>query len=386
MTKIARAGLALWPLLWTACGAPMTPTPAPSAPPGPQAFLLSLTTEAYRDSVLRTLAIGSDGRLGEARDLALATTPNGPFVDAQRGLVFLIEHDLVGTALYRPALVRYRLDPLTGALLPYGRARFGSTRTSPGITASLHPNGRFLYTDGDGPGEVDGYRVETGSVLAVERLPGSPFTSREAHGYPNVGAPRVSPSGRFAWSHASIIYKTQGLLSFRVSPETGALELVGAMRVYDAESNLAPDPQERFAFQVAGGFLRRWWTYGIDGESGALSQAGDSEPLRPVYAYRLLAVPSGRWLVAADGEGTVRSLEVTADGRLLARQELALDDDGQVVLAGHERMVYLASKGGLRALRLDEATGALEVVQELAGGADPVSLAVARVPATADCL
>jgi hypothetical protein len=80
MKTTARAGLALWPLLCVACGTPSAPSPEPSVSPGPRAFLLSLSTEARRDAVLRSTAIGDDGRLAESGDLPLAAIAVGPLV------------------------------------------------------------------------------------------------------------------------------------------------------------------------------------------------------------------------------------------------------------------------------------------------------------------
>jgi 6-phosphogluconolactonase (cycloisomerase 2 family) len=214
-----------------------------------------VTNASEREWGMRVVEVGQDGRLaadGREAALPVTRTPRGPFVDAERRLVYFVEHELA-PGVFRPALSAYRLDPSTGATTLFGRAELTQTH-SYGTDAALHPGGRLLYTTGEsGSGEVLGYRIDTSDGLAVDRLPVSPFTSKAAHGYPGVGGLRISPSGRFLWALASFVYKAQGLLSFRIAPGSGALELVGSLRIYDRESNLAVDGRERFAFQAAGG-------------------------------------------------------------------------------------------------------------------------------------
>jgi hypothetical protein len=99
-----------------------------------------------------------------------------------------------------------------------------------------------------------------------------------------------------------------------------------------------------------------------------------------IYASRLHATPSGRWLLAADGS-ILRSLEITPQGELLARHSVAMDfNDSDIAQQGP--YVYLGGRQGLRILRLDEGTGAVDVVQEVALPAERrvLSLALAHLP------
>ncbi len=384
MARTVRVGLAAVSLLAMACGAPEGSGTAPSSLP--RSHLL-----AVHEAGVRVFELGQDGRLTAAAlgDVILPVTaaPGGPFVDPARRLVYLVDR---GGGF----LVAYRLDP-SGALTLFDQVKVPQ---EPG-NAAMDPSGRFLYTTASG--SAFGYRIDARTGLALEPIPGSPFTTSEDHGYPLLGSFEFSPSGRFVWLHAQERSGVLGyprttremLLSFRVAPASGALESTGGLevKVWDRErSNLAAVPGESFAllgrresFELAPSLTR----YAIDPVSGLLAEAGR---LQGISTDRLHMTPSGRWLLAASIDGArLYTLEVQPQGDIVLRNSLDLPVTGQQPIAQHGPYVYMGlswneagySQGSrLAVLRLDEDSGALGMVQEVQiPGRRIASLAVAEL-------
>lgn len=391
--KTVLSGLAAVPFLWMACGS-RKPGVTASSGNVPRTYLLALLAGAGGWSV-RVSEVGQDPLLAaDGREVALPPmmgSLRGPFVDAPRRLVYFVQREY-DRGDHRLALLAYRLDQPTGDLTLFGRvplAQGGFGDVDP--AGAVDPGGRFLYTTDSG--SVHGYRIDTNAGLRVEPIPGSPFTTPSVHGYPIAGGFTFSPSGRFVWVHAvqgSGPYgyprrTEEAVLSFRVGPESGALELTGSLnvKVYDGmRSNLAVDPRERFTFL---GAIERWRglslsTYGIDPESGALAEVGK---LREFFADRLHMTPSGRWLLAANDGGELDTLEIQPQGDLVLRNSLHLDAGA---FAQHGPYVYVSlswpTPDGLAILRLDEGSGALEIVRDLPFPNRTIrSLVVADLPA-----
>jgi 6-phosphogluconolactonase (cycloisomerase 2 family) len=373
-TLAARAILAAVPLVGIACGSREVSVTAPSVP---GTFILAKYRKDDRAVGVQPFIVGADGRLtASAPDVIVSSRSSGPFVDVRRRVVYFVDAEA-------GRLLAYRIDPSTGGLALFGQADV----PQPFGQAAVDPTRGFLYTTGSG--SLFGYRIETSGGLSVEPLPESPFTTSSNHGYPIVRDLTLSPSGRFLWVHAeqstgSFGYprRTQeALLSFRVSPERGTVEPTGQLdiKVYDGDrSNLSVDPREKFAFLGRRDWNRRstevvLTTYGIDPESGALVEVGE---LRPSFALKLYATPSGRWLLADSTEHAagLRTMEIQPQGSLVRRNALQLEKDAEdFVQHGPHVFASLdwATRDGhhlgarLLTLRLDEATGGLEVVRDL---------------------
>lgn len=385
MASTVQVGLAAVSLLAMACGAPESGGTAPSSLP--RSYLL-----AVHETGARVFELGQDGRLTAAAlgDVVLPVTlaPGGPFVDPARRLVYLTDR---GGGF----LVAYRLDPSSGALTFFDQVKVPQELGN----AAVNAGGRFLYTMASG--SAFGYRIDTRTGLALEPIPGSPFTTSEDHGYPLLGSFEFSPSGRFVWLHAQERSGVLGyprttremLLSFRVVPASGALESTGGLevKVWDGErSNLAAGPGEQFAFlgrreslQLAPSLTR----YAIDPVSGVLGEEGT---LRGISTDRLHMTPSGRWLLAANiGAEKLYALEVQPQGDVVLRNSLDLPVEGQRPIAQHGPYVYVRLSWNvagyfqgsrLAVLRLDEDSGALETIQEVQiPGRRIASLAVAEL-------
>ena len=361
--------LAAAALLASACGSPdRVADPAPV----PRTYLIALTEITKDDrNAVRLFEVGADGRLTATRNddliLPLAPRPAGPFVDAKRRLVYFAGGSLIA----------YRLDPSNGALSFFGQVELPQSR------AIVDPSGNFVYSTASG--SVFGYRIDTSAGLRLEPLPGSPFTTPAAHGYPSCGRVAFSHSGRFVWVEAlqsCCQYAggyprstQQAILSFRVNPESGALQPTGQLdvKVYDYDrSNLAVEPGERFAFlfsRVGPSSFYGLTTFGIDTQSGALAKVAS---LPDFFASALHVPPPGRWLLAL--AGGIDTLEIQPQGELVLRHSLDLGDTPEGIVQ-HGPHVYASMAwhsppaifqgARLASLRLDEGSGALAILQDL---------------------
>jgi len=368
MRDASRTGRVLGAVIACLAGCASPPPPAaPSTPNAPaRSYLVvtsvvvapGLTNEAWADVYL----VQPDGRLvpaGARQALPRVSRLWASFLDAPDGLLHYLHTGPTGTEMWT-----YQVAPETGIL-----TRLATTPLPRPIgNAGFHPSGRFLYgatTDQ----QVAGFEIDTRSGVILRPLPGSPWRWQARHRY-GLSRMEFSPSGRFLYAHASLIYKTQGLITFRVDASTGALAQTGELSVYDRDSNLGIDARERFAFLVEGIVgepVRSWRGFAIDGNDGSLHDLSDHPPRRG-FVSLLSASSSGRWMFAGGEDSTgIESLRLTAQGELTAAGRLeGPDGEGVLFLQQEGAHVYgFSEKAGVSA-RFDEETGAFTKLQDLA--------------------
>jgi hypothetical protein len=391
MTAPTKLTLAATLAALAACGSPeagpTAPAPATLPTPRPAASPALLVTTAPRrasgapdPAQVSTYAIGPDGRL------TLAAPPQaiGP-VDR----VFAVSY-VDSSGLYRQllseapwsqggsvSLVTHRVDLETGTLTRIGASELPFRS---GV-AAFHPGGRFLYAT-EAAQRLHGFELDPGNGAILRPVPGGPFTWDAPMA---VSTLAFAGSGRIAWAQGRIpdgYHSNRGfVLTFAFDPATGALSTSAETPVFDQFSDLAVATREDAAYVVDRSDLRAgeltWRRFSVDA-AGGLAQ--EERWYQRLGGARMRFTRSDRFLVALDGD-SLDLLELGASGRPTRRAELRVPAatywDARRVIIPSGDFLYLGGDNSVAVVRVDEAVGTLEQVQEVTPGENLQVLAVA---------
>jgi hypothetical protein len=392
MTALTKHSLAATVAVLAACaspdgGGPTAPAPASMPTPRPAPSPALLVTTAPRSSAgapspaqVATYAIGPDGRL----TLAAPPQPLGAvdrvyavsYVDSS-GLYRQVLSEAPSSQGGPVSLVTHRVDLETGLLTRLGASELPFRSA----VAAFHPGGRFLYAT-EGPQRLHGFELDPGNGAILRAVPGGPFTWDAPMG---VSTLAFAESGRIAWAQGRIpdgYHSNRGfVLTFAFDPATGALSTSAETPVFDQFSDLAVATREDAAYVVdrtdmSPGELT-WRRFSVD-PAGALAQ--EARWNQRLGGIRMRFTRSDRFLVALEGD-TLDLLEIGASGRPTRRAAVkvpwATYWDARRVIIQWGDFLYVGADNSLTVVRVDEAAGTLEKVQELTPGENLQVLAVA---------
>lgn len=339
------------------------------------------------------LAAGEDLLDVDIRDLAFAALPDGPFLYAGTGrnggiTAYRVTadsaaslHDRVyfpGDAPAAAAGMLELLDLPGGPLLLTGAAA-GGLLAGYGLTGSgrfgdLEAAGRLL--PGSGPpsallgvalGEARAlYVADTAPGRVVAYLPeGSSYRAAGAEGRMSLDGPRALAAARIGGQDFLLVAETEAsrIVSYRISPETGALLPAGMVGAETGLGIWQPTALETvsafgttFVLAAAAGsssvaVLR----LAADGTMEVADHVLDTAVTRFGQVQSLSVLQSEGWVfvVAGGGDGGLSLFTLLPDGRLLSLQNLAFEagqDIGNVTAlaaigAGEAGQIFVAGEG-----------------------------------------
>jgi 6-phosphogluconolactonase len=299
---------------------------------------------------------------------SIAVTPDGRFAYV--------------TSRLSETIHRFTIDPASGVL------------TSQGVTISaggpaamkVHPTGRFLFVANQQAGTLDKFAIDAGSG-ELTRL-GSPLPTD-----PRPNAIAFGLDGEIVFVGCT---PSNRISSFRVNLSSGALLSLGETPAVltgplAALTQLAVDPSGRYLVVGLDFYIG---AYRIDPVTGALTDTHrlDSDPIRPISG--LAFHPHGAYLYESHlgdypitpnfGYVYTRLLETPFESLLepyAALQGPFVNLSG-IVIARSGRFGYVSDSGlgGVWALRIDPATGALTTIGSMLPAGDwPKALAIVEV-------
>jgi len=279
----------------------------------------------------------------------------------------------------RAAVLVYRIDPATGALLPSALGPFLVEDKPAHIV--LHPDGRFVYVANWGAGTLSGFAIGRGGELIP--VPGSPFVTA-AH--PESIA--ILPSGFLYVAN----YGDDVVTGFAIDPASGSLAPVpGSPFATGAHPISVAASPAGDAVYVANDMSSTVSAFAVDPRTGALSGVSGSPFVTGDRAFSVAVSPSGRFVYVVDGV----SSDVTAFRRDLVRQGrqdlhpitgspfATGANPAGVTVDPSGRFAFVANWGGgtVSSFRIDPVRGALEPVAGSPFASAPGTRAV-RVDAT----
>lgn len=225
--------------------------------------------------------IGADGVLGEICYQVQHKGPPGPhwlqrnqhthFVTFDPGLKYVLVND---KGIDRTMV--YTMNPETGELVPndppYAQMRSGKGPRH----MSFHPNGRFLYINGEEDRSItafhwDGERGTLEEIHHLSTLPADDDTDPEY----NTAHILVAPNGKFVYV-TNRFHNT--VAKFAIDQETGRLTAIGHLQSQGhSPRNFAFDLAAKYVYvanHVGGTILHCRW----DPETGDLIPTGDLTP------------------------------------------------------------------------------------------------------------
>ena len=291
---------------------------------------------------------------------------------AQRTLYVANEVD-VHAGLPRGSVEAFSIDPGNGRLTLLRRTALSLSATRPRHMA-ISPDGRLLAVAAYGGGIYNLLPIRRDGALGqphtIFKDAGcGPHSELQASAHPHTlvfdGAGRKLLSSDFGRDRLSVFSVGDSRLQRCMQRSTGEGSGPGACLLHPSAGVL----------YVWHGLKSALACYRYDGE--AVGEVMQQFSL-PTFCEASLALhPSGRMLYTT--QATLRAWQVDErNGMLLLRQQMALDERSQIVVAGDGESVYVLSgaSGLIHKVTADPATGALEGKTKVTTVVEPRSLAL----------
>jgi probable HAF family extracellular repeat protein len=200
----------------------------------------------------------------------LVTVPGSPFTSGTSGVSSIAIDQKDGFVYVANGfgpdnnISGFRIDPLSGRLLPLRQSPFATGPSPMSIAVSL--SGKFAYVANQGSNSVSAFKIEsaTGNLIPV---PGSPFAAGNA-----PSSVTVDPAGAFVYVTNESSNDVSG---FTVNSTTGALKPVpgSPFPAGTSPQSVAVDPLDRFVY-VANQGSDNVSGYSLNNTTGALTSLG----------------------------------------------------------------------------------------------------------------